>query len=287
MINLMQKKQTNKQSFYQLLSLDVVLGATSVGFYAVIILGVNPQPIWWVILATAVWSVYTFDHLVDGFKKKGESTIYRHKFHYKHRKVLIPLVLVSGATSLVLSILILDRQIVFYGLGLSVFVLFYFMLVFFQEKLQIRYIQKEIFITFVYITGILLAPVTWYSNSLPIEYYLIFFILAALAWTESVLISFYDYNQDEKDHLKSFTIVYGRKKTKRILITLMTIVILLLLILLLVFNENLIRSAMIIELVMAILLLTLVSFYDFFSKSNCYRWIGEAIFLLPVTIILF
>jgi hypothetical protein len=281
------KETRPNHTLFQVLSFDVVLGALSVAIFAVTILKVDAQPVWWVILALAVWSVYTFDHLVDGFKKKGESSIYRHKFHYKYRRVLVPLVLVSGASAVVLSFLMLDRKIVIYGLELSIFVLLYFILVFFQEKLQVKYIQKELFITFVYISGIILAPVTWYSDTFLIGHYFIFFILAALAWTESVMISFFDFSQDEKDHLKSFTVVYGKKKTRQILMSLMSAVIILIMILLFVLSENLIRDAIIIELVMALLLLTLVSFPAFFSKSNRFRWIGESIFLLPALIILF
>ena len=69
------------QPLYQILSLDVVLGAVSVGVFATQLLQVKANPYWWIILAVAVWVIYTFDHLVDGFKKKGESTIYRHRFH--------------------------------------------------------------------------------------------------------------------------------------------------------------------------------------------------------------
>ena len=100
-----------KQSIYQVLSLDVVLGSLAVGMFAVKLLDVNPVLAWWFILPCAVWVVYTLDHLVDGFKRKGASSIYRHRFHYQNRWIIIALILIIGATTFVASILYLDQQI--------------------------------------------------------------------------------------------------------------------------------------------------------------------------------
>jgi len=269
------------QPYYQVLSLDVVLGAMSVGIFAVKMLSVHPLKIWWIILLLAVWSVYTLDHLVDGFKKKGESKIYRHKFHFENRRIIIPLVIISGATAVILSFLFLESQIIIYGVSLSLFVLFYFILVSFQEKLKIRYIQKEFFIMFVYISGILLAPFAWANKSLDTGQYFIFFILAALAWIESVMISYYDFNQDETDHLKSFTVVYGKTNTKNILTILLFSLIFLLITGLFFFDQGIFIFGLIIELVMALILLALIRFPEFFSRSGLFRWVGEAVFLLP------
>lgn len=275
------------QPIYQVLSLDVVLGALSVGAFAVKILGVTPHSAWWFVLPLAVWSVYTFDHLVDGYKKKGRSNIYRHLFHYKNRKILVPLVIITGAVALVLSLLMLDRTIVVYGIGLSLFVLFYFFLVMFQERLRINYIQKELFIMAVYITGILLAPFAWRNNQLTTDEYLVFFILAGLAWSESVMISYYDQDQDKTDHLKSFTVVYGHKNTRISLTILLGFMIFLSVTGIIYFSFSISSVGLVIELIMAVLLLILVRYSSVFHKSNLFRWIGEAIFLLPAFILFF
>jgi hypothetical protein len=277
----------SRPSFYQVLSLDVVLGAVCVGIFGIRILGARPHLIWWIILPLTVWAVYSFDHLVDGFKKKGNSTIYRHKFHYRKRKVLVPLVFISGLTAAVLSFVFLNRQIIIYGLGLSIFVLFYFILVSFHDRLKIRYIQKEFFIMFVYISGILLAPVIWADKPLNTGHYFIFTVLAALAWSESVMISFYDFSKDETDHLKSFTTVYGKRNTQNTITVLLFLLIFLLVAGLFFFSRGIILFGLIIELMMASTLLALVRFPGFFSKNGLFRWFGEAVFLLPALILLY
>ena len=149
------------QSLFQILSFDVVFGALAVGLFTIRILEVKAIPAWWIILPFAVWSVYTLDHLIDGYAKKGHNKIYRHHFHYKFRKVLIPFVIIAAAISIVLSLIYLQQKIIIYGLLLSGFVVFYFVLVYFQDRLNLKYIHKEAFIAIVYLTGILLAPMLW------------------------------------------------------------------------------------------------------------------------------
>ena len=96
-----------KQSIFQILSLDVILGSIAVGIFATAVLKVQPNPWWWIILPVSVWVVYTLDHLIDGFKKRDESTIYRHRFHYKYRNILGMLVVLFGLTAVILSIIFL------------------------------------------------------------------------------------------------------------------------------------------------------------------------------------
>jgi len=276
-----------KQSLYQVLSLDVVLGSLSVGLFAIIILGVDPNSVWWIVLPLAVWSIYTFDHLVDGFKKKGQSHIYRHRFHYHNRKILFPLIIILGSAAISLSFIFLDEQIIFFGLGLSVFVIFYFILVSFQDKLKIRYIQKEFFIAVVYILGILLAPLVWHQQQLSFPQNFVFSILFVLAWAESVIISYHDFNLDKADGLKSFSIFHGLKKTRIILTILFCAVAIILIAGLVLFDDKVIVGALIIELLMNLILLALIYFPDFFSKAHHFRWVGETVFLFPALIVFF
>lgn len=275
------------QPLYQVLSFDVVLGALSVGLFAVTILDINPIPAWWIILPLAVWTIYTFDHLIDGFKKKGDSNIYRHRFHYRYRKILTLMVVILGAVAVTLSFIYLERQILLLGLGLSLLVVFYLVLVFCQENLRIRYIQKEMFIAVVYVVGIFLAPLFWGKDHHSLFHYFIVGILFLLAWTESVMISFYDYKFDKADGLKSFTQINGQKKTQKYLLSTHLIIAVLLLISLVIADDKIIIVGIIIELTMNSILFALILYPVFFSKSGRFRWIGETVFLLPGFIVLF
>jgi len=255
--------------------------------FTIRILEVKANPAWWFILPLAVWSIYTLDHLLDGVAKKGQSTIYRHYFHYKYRKVLILAVLVTATISIFLSLLFLEKQIFIKGLLLSGFVVFYFVLVYFQDRLKIKYIHKEAFIAIVYLTGILLAPMVWLKGVLQFQYLLIFGILLVLVWTESVMVSFYDYYHDKSDQLNSFTLVYGIERTRKILIIVHLTLAIILFLTVLVCNNKVMLGAVIIESVMNFCLLALIFFPKTLAENNLFRWIGESVFLLPVFIVLF
>lgn len=275
------------QPIFQVLSFDVVLGALSVGLFAVTIFNVKPNLYWWVILPIAVWTTYTFDHLADGFKKSGKNIIQRHQFHYQYRKILFLLVLVFGTKAVLLSFIFLEKKIIIVGIGLSSIVVFYFGLVFYQDKLKIRYIHKEMIIALVYVFGIFLGPVIWGKDHLSLFYYIILATLIVLAWTESVMISFYDYSLDKADGLKSFTQIYGLRKTQIYLMFVHLLVTVVLFISLLFADDLIIIIALSIELVMNSILFALILYPAFFSISNRFRWIGESVFVLPGFIVLF
>ena len=48
------------------------------------------------ILMSIVWSIYTADHILDGYKSRGQSGILRYDYHYTYRRSL-SLILVSVA----------------------------------------------------------------------------------------------------------------------------------------------------------------------------------------------
>lgn len=70
------------------LSLDVVAGAACGGLLAESVTGVRMLPAWWIALLTAVWSIYTGDHLLDARRSLGPLATYRHTFHRDHAGVL-------------------------------------------------------------------------------------------------------------------------------------------------------------------------------------------------------
>jgi 4-hydroxybenzoate polyprenyltransferase len=181
----------------------------------------------------------------------------------------------------------MEKPIFISGIILSVFVIIYFILVYFQEKLRIKYIHKEVFIAFVYVTGILLAPVVWYNEPLIYQHFLLFGILMLLVWTESVIISYYDFKEDKNDQLNSFTTTYGPERTRTNVISVQLILAVILFLSLLVCDVKVMLGAVIIESFMNFILLVIIYFHETFAKNNLFRWIGETVFMLPVLILFF
>ena len=117
-----------RQNIFQVLSLDVVLGALATGIFAARLVGVGIDLAWLAVLAGAVWVVYTLDHLLDGLKTKENSHIYRHRFHYLHRRAIILTLAVAALLTAILAFSCLENNILLWGAYLSLFVLGYFAL---------------------------------------------------------------------------------------------------------------------------------------------------------------
>lgn len=275
---------TQKQTLFQVLSIDVVLGSLAVGVFAISILNVSAVSWWWVILPASVWVVYSLDHLIDGLKQKERSTIFRHRFHYLKRKILSVLVLMSGCLAVALSFMFLDNEIIIGGIVLSILVIIYFALVFLLDKFNSNHFFKEFFIAFFYISGIFLAPLVWHAG---LPSYSVFFVIACLfllAWMESVIISYYDYEDDIENGFKSFAIAVGKNRTRKIVLLILSLLTIFLFISIFLVSERAIRGAIIIELAMTIILTLLILFPEIFQKQNRFRWVGESVFYLPALI---
>lgn len=281
-----------KQAFsfhktFQTLSIDVVAGAIAVGYFANRILEAEPNPIWWLILPLAAWSFYTLDHLIDGYKSKGKTEIYRHHFHFKYRKILLTLSILFGLTSLFLSLLYLDRQIILLGLLMGCFVLAYLLSLFFWGNKKLLLLQKELVIAFVYVFGIWLAPLVWSAQVPATSTIFIICIVIFLAWAEGIMASYFDYNNDLKDGHSSFTVLFGKQYTRRFQIVLHILVFLIIKVTAFFITTNLQFSALMILAFMNLILLLIMLFPSWFQKNENYRIIGESVFLLPAMIVFF
>ena len=271
----------------QILSIDIVLGAMAVGYFTIHLLGVEANPAWWFILPMAVWSFYTSDHLIDGFKSKEEATIKRHGFHYKHRKVLGMLAALFGLTAFVFSLLFLNRQIIHYGLLVGVAVLTYFGLLFLYAKKKPFLLQKELIIAFVYVFGIWLAPLVWHAAIPRTFILLILAVFLLLAWAEGIMASSFDFENDIQDGHSSFTVLFGKRDTRRFLIVIHILVFLMIKLSIFFISTNLQFTALMILALMNLCLMLITLYPKWFQKNERYRIVGESVFLLPALIAFF
>ncbi len=269
----------------QILSIDVVIGTIAVGFMATKLLNITPNPYWWLILPLTVWVVYSLDHIIDSYKNKENAVIIRHRFHYVFRKPIIIMILIAALTSMILSLLYLDYQIIMMGLALSAFIASYFVLIYFQVQKQSVFLQKELIIAIAYTIGIFMAPLFWYNQLPPFVVIIVLFIIFILAWLEGIMISWFDFDNDIKDGHTSFTVLAGKRNTRYFLILGHMLIEIVTIILLVLIPLNIIFWALLIMLIMNLLLGLVILFPDSFYKNNYYRLIGETVFMLPILII--
>tara|TARA_Y100000031_G_C8248303_1_gene399266 strand:- start:2594 stop:3484 length:891 start_codon:yes stop_codon:yes gene_type:complete len=270
----------------QFLSIDVVIGAVAVGYMATRLLEVVATPMWWLILPMAVWVTYSLDHIVDSVKNKNEAVIDRHRFHYANRKPIIVMIVLVGLVTILLSWLFLDDKIIIYGIALSIIIGLYFALLYFLNTWKTALLQKELIIAGIYTSGIFLAPLVWYGGAPP--YYAIAVIssIFVLVWFEGIMISWFDYDNDIKDGHTSFTVIIGRRNTRRFLIVAHMLLEIMIITALILISDKIAFYSLLIALIMNLLLGLIIMFPHRVSKNNYYRLLGEVVFFLPVMIVL-
>lgn len=250
------------------LSIDIVLGAifflAFLEKYYQVYLSIHV----YFSLASAVWLIYTTDHLMDGASLESPSNE-RHLFHKRYFNWLI----IIGGVVLILALVnvyFLDSIIVKNGAILSAISVSYLLLVYFFRKLWV----KELLVALVYTLGIFIGPL---SKVEAIGGYDVLLVsqLAGIALLNLLIFSYYDKASDQKDGFNSLIIRLGNTKSKWMIFGL--IIILISSILIIGIREEIQWMYL-----MMTALLTLV-FYapDTFSRNARYRTIGDGIFYLP------
>lgn len=271
----------------QFLSIDVLAGSAAVMIFAVRLLQVNPNPAWWIVLPCAVWSFYTVDHLIDGYKSQGGTRIARHRFHYQHRYILIILTAITTLSSLTLSMVYLNTTIIYAGFIVGLIVLAYFLLLALVKKQQSVFLQKEFIIALVYVGGIWLAPLIWSGHFPERTIVCILVVFFLLAWAEGIMASYFDVENDLREKHTSFTICFGATQARRFLILLHILIFLLLLLAIGYSQSGLQTNSLVILLFMNICLMSIILFPGFFQQKERFRILGESVFLFPALIVFF
>ena len=263
---------------FQALSLDVVGGALSVGLLMTRLFRVNPQPVWWPVLALSVWAVYTSDHLIDGYAQKQQAVIMRHRMHYRYRYFFMVGVALAALLALGLVYGFMNRKILLWGVFLGAGAFFYLMIVLFVRQRGF-YFHKEFFIALFYVAGIALAPVVWYGKPVSFVQILTLTWLFLLAWAEGLLMAVYEQQEDEADKMVSFSTFYGQRAALKFAGVLLFVAFVGAFVLL--FLPVGFQQGYLLLMAMALMLSPLVIWPALVKKKNRFRWLGEYAFWLP------
>ncbi|MBL3657738.1 hypothetical protein [Fulvivirga sediminis] len=267
--------------YFNLLSLDVAFGAVSCALFVAEVLGVNLPWCIVLILGLTVWLIYTFDHLVDARGLKHMAGTRRHRFHQKHYKVL---------TFLCASILIANSVLVFYlpketvilGVTIGCLVMVYFLLLHFL-KLKPVY-HKELMIAVLYSAGVMVGPVSLYKGVLDMQVAVIFIQFVMIALSNLVIFSLYEKNSDIRD---SFPSIVQHVDERKLTIMLKSFLIFQLVLAAFIALFSSLRNFEYTLICMLLVLSSLCFFKSNLFLNEKYRWVGDAVFLLPFVTILY
>ncbi len=258
------------------LSIDIVAGAIVSALFFGKFLEVEIKPIGLIALGLTVWVIYTIDHLWDASKIAHPAETLRHRFHQENFRLLsffLCLAIIADAV----AIFFIRRQVFEWGLVLTGVVILY--LVFHR---YLRFL-KELFVASLYTIGVLLLSVTVTPIDLSAPHYLLIIQFAIAAWTNLLLFSWFDQSFDQRNDQNSFVTILGRKTTQVFLYSLFIGSFLLTIIEVI---GNIAIVPVIILLLMNATLFLIFLFRRTLEKDDRYRLIGDAVFLLPLLLLI-
>lgn len=267
-------------NYINILSIDVMAGASICSVLIADLLGVQLPWSTVVLLALTVWLIYTFDHLLDARNISHEAATARHRFHQDHFKKLASACLFALLCASVL-IFKIPQVTVVWGAALSCLVVGYFVLLYFL-KLKCSY-HKETLIALLYGSGVFLGPVSIYEGKIETTVWLIFGQFVLLAFTNLLLFAVYEFNSDQRDNSPSLVQVIGKPHAEAILKVL--VILQVCAAVQLSFNSSLFHLEVII-LIMTMVLGGILISRPFFAHAERYRIVGDAVFLFPVIVLL-
>ncbi|EPR65946.1 hypothetical protein ADICYQ_5091 [Cyclobacterium qasimii M12-11B] len=202
---------------FNLLSLDVVAGACAGMYFFADLMKVELSWKIYLLLGLAVWSIYTFDHLLDAKKVKGQALSPRHRFHQDHFTLLLVMLFVAVICGFVLAFCFLPSFKMF-GSGL----LLAFLIVLSMAVLRLAGKKtaavKEFSTALFYVAGLVLIPLLNIDFSFSTNYWMYFLgAYLLLAWYNLVFLSYSDSEQDLAEGQASIVTVIGKVKTRRLL----------------------------------------------------------------------
>jgi len=269
-----------------ILSLDVVLGSLAGGIFVSRILNTLPGFVWWIVLPVSVWILYTIDHLIDAFKLKYNAHTLRHLFHYYYSKQIIFSVALLSFINIIVIILLLEKQIIYFGLVAGGFSIVYLLFVYFLQNIKSVFLQKEFFVGLIYTVGIWGGPaalVGYNLSSAQIVFMIVFFLIA---FSDILIFSLYEEETDRIDKHNSFVVNFGSKPTTALIYILITIAFVLCISQIILESRVEYIFASKIFMLMGMVLVVLTSYPAKFRKDDLYRFIGEMVFWLPVLALL-
>lgn len=263
--------------FVQNLSLDITAGSVISALALGHLMGEELTSAMLIGLAIAIWLIYTFDHLRDAYKAKGQVLNPRHAFHQQYFKPLVGISLLVFALGLY-NLQFLPEPTLKLGFVLVGLTSLYFLYLIYSKKP----FRKEIFAATVYVAGIATAPISLLQN-FKIEYLLILLIFWLLALSNLFIIPLFEEDLDKAQDESSVVRHQGRYRVQGWLPWILGLGFLINLLYLFLAAD---MAAFMVFTAMHLALVMLIVKPLWFEKYQLYRIISDGIFFLPGLLLL-
>ena len=264
------------------MNFDTAIGAAVTSLFIAKIIGTVVPQMTNVGLILAVLAIYNFDHLLDAKQISGEAISARHRFYQQNFTQLAIYQLVLLVALLVISWYV-PVAITKAGIILAVITLIYFLLLFIV--LPQRFAFKEIMIAAVFACGLFLAPLSVMSTQgISLDIVMLWLEIFLLAIANTLIFSYFDYENDIKEGHSSLAQIVGAKKIQSL--SFLVLASLLIIILFSLTNDTLWIDQIII-LIMGLVLFGSLILGKHVKQNENLRIAAEAIFFIPLIRLIF
>ncbi len=207
----------NWRKYYQtvqILSLDVAFGALASGMMVVVFVPQAMPLIWYFLLPTSVWVIYTADHLLDAWRLQDQAHTPRHLFHFRHFRWIFPIWLLGLIFCLLVAPFLIPRALVYFGLAMGGLVLIHLGLIQLIGDRISRFLHKELGVGLIYAAGIWGGPMVLAQDAVPPYVWTCALQFLLLALINLLVFSIYEMHIDEQDGHTSFVRAIGRPQAQ-------------------------------------------------------------------------
>ncbi len=262
------------------LSLDVVAGSLAGAALAVVVCETKMPLAWWLLLPLIVWIIYSTDHLLDARRIGPSATTFRHRFHYRHFRVLGLVTFLAAVLAAHLIFFELTRypRIFFAGLFLGTLVLAHLGL---AQVTRWRGYPAELLIAALYTIGIWFGPLLQRDQGITgtaVPAILLGFFLAAFG--NLLVFSLFERHIDAREAPNTIVLAGGPVFAERLVRFCAFGAVLGYVAIGLSQNDDLARAAALIVAMTAMIPAVVYAGRSFFGEHERYRIVCDGVFLL-------
>lgn len=208
---------------FNILSLDVALGATFTSYFICIWMGVDPSIQLLFLLFNTVWLIYILDHLVD-VKSEKRKRITKRKEFFKKYKYIVGLILLA-LVLVEIALIYFNVEIVFYAWPAILITVLYLILNWLNQSIKRMFYLKELFIALGYVLGVMAIPFYMAGdNEYDLKMLMIplsFYFLTAL--NNVLILAWYEKETDIIEGQTSIALWVSKSKLKLIMIVILIV----------------------------------------------------------------
>ncbi len=275
------KKVSRRNLQYKIintLSIDISVGAVVGSYFLSMVFEVSPDAAGLLVLGLCVWIIYSVDHLLDAKRIKNPALTFRHQFYKRNFRVLWAIVALMTALTAVATILFLKKPTLMLGCVIAGTALLYLI---FQRSLSFA---KELVGALLYTAGVLVPVVGQPGMEFRTSSILTVFQFFLVVMLNLILFSLFDRKIDLSQQQDSIATKFSTTSITGFFWICFSFA-LIIGIVNFYFSPQLFPAVGII-LIMTVVLGLIHYKNNFFSLDDRFRYVGDAIFFLPLLYIL-